>query len=284
MEVVGKSAAVWLGIAVLAVMNGLLREAVLKPRIGERIAHVTSTLLLTAAIIVISFVSQVWIKTASLGEAWLVSAGWFTATLAFEFLAGHYAFGNPWSKILADYDVRRGRVWLLVPTSILFSMPLAHVGLAATWLAPYVISNAVAATILIVAVARPVVARWLIVALFLYAGTYNIWLGLSRPQEYQGFAESAIIPWYRDFIQGPLRDSGSWMIPAIGVGQLSVACGGALGRRWLKAAMIGGCVFLLAIAPLGVGSACPFSFVVSLAAIVVASADSAGRSAATNGR
>ena len=26
----------------------------------------------------------------------------------------HHAFGPPWSKHLADYDLTRGRVWLLV--------------------------------------------------------------------------------------------------------------------------------------------------------------------------
>ena len=35
-------------------------------------------------------------------------------TLAFEFLAGHYLFGNSWERLLADYDVARGRIWPLV--------------------------------------------------------------------------------------------------------------------------------------------------------------------------
>jgi hypothetical protein len=34
--------------------------------------------------------------------------------LAFEFLAGHYLFGTPWSELLADYNVMRGRIWPLV--------------------------------------------------------------------------------------------------------------------------------------------------------------------------
>jgi hypothetical protein len=27
---------------------------------------------------------------------------------------GHYTFGNPWPDLLADYDLRRGRIWVLV--------------------------------------------------------------------------------------------------------------------------------------------------------------------------
>jgi hypothetical protein len=34
--------------------------------------------------------------------------------LAFEFLAGHYLFGNPWERLLADYNIFRGRVWVTV--------------------------------------------------------------------------------------------------------------------------------------------------------------------------
>jgi hypothetical protein len=35
-------------------------------------------------------------------------------TVGFEFLAGHYLFGNPWRRLLEDYNVVRGRVWMLV--------------------------------------------------------------------------------------------------------------------------------------------------------------------------
>jgi hypothetical protein len=35
-------------------------------------------------------------------------------TLAFEFLAGHYLFGAPWPQLLADYNVLRDRIWVLV--------------------------------------------------------------------------------------------------------------------------------------------------------------------------
>jgi hypothetical protein len=35
-------------------------------------------------------------------------------TVAFELLAGHYLFGNTWERLLADYNVLRGRIWVLV--------------------------------------------------------------------------------------------------------------------------------------------------------------------------
>jgi hypothetical protein len=39
-------------------------------------------------------------------------------TLGFECLVGHFLFGNPWSRLLEDYNVLRGRIWVLVLVTI----------------------------------------------------------------------------------------------------------------------------------------------------------------------
>ena len=269
-ELVGKATAIWIGIALLAVLNGGFREALLIPRLGEKVGHVLSTLLLSAVIVCVAFASGGWMQTTTLEAAWAVSAGWLIATLLFEIIAGHYLFGNSWEKIFADYCVSNGRVWMLIPATILFAAPLAHVGLDPKWLVAYLISNTIAAAMLLAAVADARFARWSFALLFAYAGVYNNWLGFTKPLEYQGFADMALVPWYREFIAGPLGEIW-WIIPAIGVGQLLVAGAWAMGNQWLRWAAIGGCTFLLAIAPLGIGSALPFSFIVSLAMVIVAS-------------
>jgi hypothetical protein len=105
---------VWLGILVLAFANGAARELWIIPRAGELPGHVVSTVALCLAILVTSWFSIDWIRPLTGKDAWAVGAGWLTLTLAFEFLAGHYLFGNPWSRVLADYNVLRGRIWILV--------------------------------------------------------------------------------------------------------------------------------------------------------------------------
>jgi len=35
-------------------------------------------------------------------------------TVAFEFLFGHYVMGHSWHRLLQDYDLHQGRVWVLV--------------------------------------------------------------------------------------------------------------------------------------------------------------------------
>jgi hypothetical protein len=44
----------------------------------------------------------------------VIGGVWVACTLAFEFLAGHYLFRKPWVELLADYDLRRGRIWIAV--------------------------------------------------------------------------------------------------------------------------------------------------------------------------
>ena len=106
---------VWLGLVVVAILNGLLREAVLVPRMPARGAHVVSTLLLCALIAAVAWWTSGWIAPGTRDRAAAVGGLWVVLTLAFEFLAGRYVFGNSWQSLVADYNVARGRIWPLVP-------------------------------------------------------------------------------------------------------------------------------------------------------------------------
>lgn len=264
----------WLVIAALAIANGALRETALKQKLGESYAHLLSTLLLSALIICVAFSAIGWIGIYSIGAAWGLGFAWLGATLAFEFLAGHILFGNPWSKILADYNVPKGRVWILVPAVTLIAPPLAHKGINPVWAVPYCVSLIVATGVLFLAFSRPKICRWVIVALFGYAGCYNTWIGLTKPEEYLNFAKFVLIPWYESFILGSFAANAKVFIVGIASGQLLSAIALALGGSWLKIGVLGVCLFLLGIAPFGVGSALPFSFLVSLASVVLLGCDS----------
>lgn len=110
----------WLAILGLAMLNGAFREALLIPRIGDR-AAIISPLLLSVLIVVATAVLLPWIRPGTAREAWSVGIFWLGLTLAFEFLAGHYLFGDPWAKLLAEYNVARGRLWVVVPLTALLA-------------------------------------------------------------------------------------------------------------------------------------------------------------------
>ena len=109
-----RAIAVWLVLAVLAPLNGIIRNAWITPRVGERGGHLVSTFTLCVLIFVVAWASISWIGPGGRGDAALIGLVWVVLTVAFEFLVGHYVFGNPWEKLLLDYNMARGRVWVLV--------------------------------------------------------------------------------------------------------------------------------------------------------------------------
>jgi len=104
----------WIGLMVVAIANGTFRQYVLLPAVGPYAGHVISSITLSLLILLIAWLSIRWINPTSIHQAWAVGVLWLATTVVFEFVAGHYLFQHPWSKLLADYDVRQGRVWIIV--------------------------------------------------------------------------------------------------------------------------------------------------------------------------
>ena len=105
---------VWLVLLSLAVANGALREGLLSPRIGSGGGHAVSTILLSALILLVGWVTVPWIGPRSIQESWLVGLTWMGLTVAFEFLGGHFLFGRSWALLFADYNLLAGRIWVMV--------------------------------------------------------------------------------------------------------------------------------------------------------------------------
>lgn len=112
----------WLGLAVVAILNATVRETLFAPAVGDYWGHVASTATLVVAIAV---VASVYFRRVEHSFRELVAVGgvWLVATVVFEFGFGHYVMGNSWAALLADYDLFAGRVWVLV----LATMALAPV-------------------------------------------------------------------------------------------------------------------------------------------------------------
>ncbi len=127
---------IWCALLVIASINGVAREAALIPRIGELAGRALSTLALSTLIVILTWISIGWMAPRSAQQAWAIGVIWIVLTLAFEFLAGHYVFHNPWSRLLEDYNVIRGRIWILVLITTLVS-PRVCAGLQHLWRVDY---------------------------------------------------------------------------------------------------------------------------------------------------
>jgi branched-subunit amino acid transport protein AzlD len=111
----------WVVMAIVAILNGVFREIVLIPRVGDYIGHVLSTGLLLTAILVLSF--AYFHRTPieyTRPELFAIGILWALLTVGFEFLVG-YVEGTPVSVTLAQYNLFAGQVWIVVPLTLLLS-------------------------------------------------------------------------------------------------------------------------------------------------------------------
>ena len=112
-----RSLLIWCAIVPIAILNGAVRDLLIAPTVGALVAHVISTLLLCLAILVLTWWTIGWIRPTDARTAAGIGLGWLLLTIAFEFIAGHFVFGAPWSRLIADYNLTQGRVWILVPVT-----------------------------------------------------------------------------------------------------------------------------------------------------------------------
>jgi hypothetical protein len=115
----------WLLCIPVAIGNAAVRESVVKPELGELRAHQVSSLTGSAAMFTVIFLMyRNHVQSMTNRQLWTLGFGWVTATIAFEFGAGHYLFGNSWQKLFADYNLFNGRIWSLVLTTLLVAPTL----------------------------------------------------------------------------------------------------------------------------------------------------------------
>lgn len=104
----------WLPMVLIAIINAGIREYTYAKFLGELRAHQLSTLTGIFALgLYIWLITSIW-PIHSTSQAFIIGFIWLGLTLAFEFLFGHYVMHNPWSKLLADYNILAGRVWIFV--------------------------------------------------------------------------------------------------------------------------------------------------------------------------
>jgi hypothetical protein len=113
----GPWTAAWGGLALLATVNGLSRGLYAR-RLGDDRAHQVSTATLVAGLFpYVGAVERRWpLPTA--GAAARIGTTWVVLTVAFEFGFGHYVAKQSWQTLLADYDLRRGRLWPVVLAAV----------------------------------------------------------------------------------------------------------------------------------------------------------------------
>ena len=103
----------WVPMVIIAVANGALRVTTFARVLPETRAHQLSTatgVLLIGAYIWV--VIRLW-PPSTPRHALAIGGLWVVLTVAFEFVFGRLVMGNPWPRLLHDYDLLAGRLWVV---------------------------------------------------------------------------------------------------------------------------------------------------------------------------
>jgi hypothetical protein len=119
-----KAVAGWFALLVAVVATGALRQLFLEPRLGEHRAHQIGTVLACLVAFAVIYALVGWMRP-TLSQALALGALWVVLALGFEFGFFHFARGVPWETLLRDYDIRGGRLLVLLWLTTLLGPPAA---------------------------------------------------------------------------------------------------------------------------------------------------------------
>jgi len=135
-------------------------------------------------------------------------------------------------------------------------------------LVPYIITHAVAIILIFICYKRPKIGKIVWGIIFILAGIFNMYTGISNPQAYIEYGQSAV-GLYQKFIYGLFSSYTSLIVSLIASGQIVVGILLLMKRKLFLLGIIGGIIFLIAISPLGIGSAFPSTVLMSISLILL---------------
>lgn len=120
-----RSFLIWLLFIPLAIANGALRDLVLTPSLGDTLGRAISSLTLSLLILGLTLFLVKRLGVDTRAGYLVVGAFWLILTILFEVSFFILVMGHPMDELLRDYDIFRGRLWLIVLAATFFAPLLA---------------------------------------------------------------------------------------------------------------------------------------------------------------
>lgn len=115
----------WVLLALVAIINGVVRDKLLAPLIGARLSLPLSGVSLSLLIFCVTLIFVPVLAISSPCAFLYVGVIWVLLTLVFEFIFGHYVAGEPWGKIVEVFYIHKGNLYLLALVAAALSPFLA---------------------------------------------------------------------------------------------------------------------------------------------------------------
>jgi len=138
------------------------------------------------------------------------------------------------------------------------------------YLIPYVVSNVLSILLIFICYKWSKIGKIVWGTIFLAAGIFNVITSFRTPHVYvEAYGQTAVLPFYKDFIYGIFSDHTTLFVTLIASGQIVVSILLFLKKMLFKLGTIGGIVFLIAISPLGIGSAFPSTILMAISLFIL---------------
>ena len=112
----------WLLFIPIVFMNAAVRELVYKPFTGELLAHQVSTIKGSVAFFLLAFfLLRHYMYNTPNDKLLFIGLMWVVLTIVFEFSLGIFVTGASWNKMLNDYNIGQGRIWIFFLVIILIT-------------------------------------------------------------------------------------------------------------------------------------------------------------------
>jgi len=133
---------------------------------------------------------------------------------------------------------------------------------------PYAITHIITFLLIFVCYKWPKIGKVSWGIIFILAGIFNMYTGNSNPQAYVDYGQSAA-GLYQKFIYGIFSSYTSLIVSLIASGQILVGIFLLMKRTPFLLGIVGGIIFLVAISPLGIGSAFPSTLLMAISLVLL---------------
>ena len=133
---------------------------------------------------------------------------------------------------------------------------------------PYVITNIISILLIIICFKWSKIGKVAWGIIFILAGIFNVFTVIKDPQAYLGYRDHAV-DFYKFFIDGVFNSFTIFIVSLIGAGQILVGIFLLRKGKLFLLGILGGIIFLVAIAPLGIGSAFPSTLLMAISLVLL---------------
>lgn len=109
-----KATVLWGAIGVLAVGNGVVREALLEPALGPILGLSASGISLSVLVLLVAYAGAPWLGHQPAARLAGIGVYWLVLTLLFETGLGWLVLAQSPEDLLRPYSFAGGNLWLLV--------------------------------------------------------------------------------------------------------------------------------------------------------------------------